>query len=196
MAKTTAANRERIDPRLAILGIVAVGTCFILGGIGGALGGAAIFLGVAIVRRARYRARRTRLSYAFQLLERLNHSIPVIRIAIPRADLDASRAALLERGWTTLEPPVDAPFTRVDAVGIDFCKDDSIWVRDIRSRVGWVHLEATKTNDVPTGWGEAAEKLGYVLVIAAEGEPQGNAWEISQPVTGTWALLASRQHAR
>ncbi|PRB18267.1 hypothetical protein [Microbacterium sp. MYb62] len=165
---------------------------FVIGGFQGAFGAFVVAVGVMAVRRARRnQASIPRAACTFLVLDRSDDPVAAMLFRLPDGDTEAVTDHLRERGWSTLEPPLDGPLAPVGRVGVAFQGDRILAVHDLRGIGARPILLADRVTDLPPDWGRAAQQSGYVLLLVEEaGTAPGAA-----PSLGAYALLQGMDHA-
>ena len=191
MAQTRTADADRLRGVGLGIGVVVVVLGFLLAGWTGALGAFAIVIGFGTVRRARRRRTRSpRPSFTFAVLDVGGDSAPCLLLRLPPGAEEPEAELLRAHGWSTLEPPVNGPLAPVRRVGVEFRGDHDLRLRDLAAP-GAAYAEAVRRGTVPRGWGAAAERTGWVLLLAmTEHEaPVGPDGTVRAPVLGAYGLL-------
>lgn len=166
---------------------------FFLGGFQGAFGAFAVAVGVMSVRRARAKqASIPKAACTFVVLNRGGLPLATMLFRLPDGSAEGTTDHLRERGWSTLEPPLDGPLTPVGRVGVAFQGDRILTVHDLVGIDARPLLIADRVTDLPSDWGRAAQRSGYVLLLVEEDvDAPGTA-----PTLGAYALLQGVDHVR
>ncbi|WP_149084028.1 MULTISPECIES: hypothetical protein [Microbacterium] len=180
------------------VGLAVVVVAFLLAGLPWAGGALAVAAGIAIVRRSSpsQRAEGREPTFLFVLVAHGDRRAPGLVLRLPAGGGDARR--LRAGGWSVLEPPVNGPLAPPGRVAVEFDGDDRLRVRDL-AEVWGAHTEAARENAVPHGWGNAAEELGYVVLLAVhEGEehPLRQDGAVRSPTLGAYAILRGTPSGR
>lgn len=190
MPTTERADRWRPS---AAFGLCVAGVVlgFFLGGFQGAFGAFVVAVGVMSVHRARAKqASIPRAACTFVVLNRGGLPLATMLLRMPDGSAEAMADHLRERGWSTLEPPLDGPLTPVGRVGVAFQGDRSLTVHDLGGIGARPLLIADRVTALPSDWGRAAQQSGYVLLLVEEDvDAPGTA-----PTLGAYALLQGVDH--
>ncbi|MGX1584012.1 hypothetical protein [Microbacterium sp. PF5] len=191
MAHTPTVDADRHRGARVALGAGVVVVAFLVAGTPAALGAFAVVVGFGAVRRARRRPERLpRLTFTFAVVDVGGDGAPCLLLSLP-PDADETVAEVLRaHGWSTLEPPVNGPVAPVRRVGVEFRGDDGLRLRDL-GVPGPAYAEAMRRGAVPGGWGAAAERTGWVLLLAVPEQawPLDPDRTVRSPVLGAYGLL-------